>query len=320
MSRVPTRKKAARRKGAAAPAPRRTRAQQIKDLCLKAERAREKCDHEASRTLLEKVLALDPDCPDAIWWMGDYWHTMGKREPALKYYRRYLRQYPGDPEAIHMIASLGGRAAPKRASDDYLKLHFDSYAEDFDKSLLKDLEYQGPKVIGRLIAKARGRRKDKGDICDLGCGTGLMGMELHKLARSLTGVDLSRKMLSMARKRGIYDRLSASEVTRFLRANRTSYDIVTAADVLIYIGDVTALFAAAARALRPGGIFAFSVERGASGTYTLTESGRYAHNPEWLRKLAADCGLKVRAQARARLRYELGKPVPGWYAVMEKPA
>lgn len=320
MTSVAKKKKPARTRAAAKKPARRSAAAEIKVLCLRAEKARERCDHEASRKSLEKALALDPECSDAIWWMGDYWHTMGKREPALKFYRRYLRQHPGDAEAVHMIASLGGRAAPKRASDDYLKLHFDSYAEEFDKSLIKELEYQGPKVLARMIAKARGKRAGKADICDLGCGTGLVGVELKDIAKSLTGVDLSRKMLAMARARGLYSRLSNAEVTRFLRANRQGYDLITAADVLIYIGDVTALFAAAARALRPGGMLAFSVEPAKSGSYTLTESGRYTHNPAWLRKLAAQNGLRVVVEMKKRLRYELGKPVPGYYAVMVKTA
>ncbi|MFM2130041.1 MAG: hypothetical protein RL477_1587 [Pseudomonadota bacterium] len=299
---------------------RREVARTIKALCLKAEKAREKCDHEASRAALEKALALDPQCSDAIWWLGDYWHTVGKRAPALRFYRRYLRKHPGDPEAVHMIASLGGRAAPKRASDDYLKLHFDSYAEDFDKSLVKELEYQAPAVLARLIARARGRKSARADICDLGCGTGLVGVALKDIARTLTGVDLSRGMLSKARDRGIYNRLSNSEVTRFLKGNKGAYDIVTAADVLIYIGDVTALFAAAAAALRPGGLLAISAELGKSGSYALTISGRYSHNPAWLRGLAAKNGLSVVAEAKKGLRYEMGEPVPGYYAVLRKPA
>jgi predicted TPR repeat methyltransferase len=219
-----------------------------------------------------------------------------------------------------MIASLGGRAVPRRASDEYLRMHFDSYAEDFDKSLLKELGYQAPKVLGTTVLKTRGSRAPKADICDIGCGTGLVGLELKGIARTLTGVDLSRKMAAQSRARGIYDRVAVSEVTKFLRANKARYDIVTAADVLIYFGDVTALFRAAARALRPGGLFAFTVESRRSGTYHLTVTGRYAHNPAWLDKVGAEAGFIKRSHLRAPLREEVGKPVPGYYGVMERQA
>jgi predicted TPR repeat methyltransferase len=318
MPRVASKTKPARPRAAAKRPSRRAIAEEVKNLCRKAEIAREKNDYEASRVALERALALDPECSDAIWWMGDYWHTVNQREPALKFYRRYLYMHPGDAEALHMIASLGGRAVPKRASDEYLRMHFDSYAEDFDKSLLKELGYQAPKVLGATVLKARGSRAPKADICDIGCGTGLMGLELKGIARTLTGVDLSRKMAALTRARGIYDRVAVGEVTKFLRANKARYDIVVAADVLIYFGDITALFKAAARALRPGGLFAFTAESRRGGTYHLTVTGRYAHNPAWLDKVAAEAGFTKRGHVRAPLREEVGKPVPGYYGVMER--
>ena len=322
MPRVASKSKPARvRPRAAAKRPsRRAIAEEVRKLCRKAEIAREKNDYEASRAALERALALNPRCSDAIWWMGDYWHTVNKPEPALKFYRRYLYLHPGDAEAVHMIASLGGRAVPKRAADEYLRMHFDSYAEDFDKSLLKELGYQAPKVLGAAVLKVRGQRAGKADICDVGCGTGLVGLELKGIAQTLTGVDLSRKMAAQTRARGIYDRVVVSEITRFLRANKERYDVVTAADVLIYFGDVTALFRAAARALRPGGLFAFTVESRRSGTYHLTVTGRYAHNPAWLDKVGAEAGFIKRGHVRAPLREEVGKPVPGYYGVMERQA
>ncbi len=324
MPPVKAKKKTARRPAAAKDAVKapsaRMIAKQVRDLCAKAEAARADSDEKASRVFLEQVLKLDPKCAEAIWWMGDYWHTVGKRETAIKFYRRYLREHPGDAEALHMIASLGGRTPPKRASDDYLRLHFDSYAEDFDKSLVGDLQYQAPKVLRKLIDRARSTKAPKADVCDIGCGTGLVGLELKSLARTLTGVDLSRKMVTLSRKRGIYDRLSVGEVTKFLRANKGRFDLVVAADVLIYFGDITVLFNAASEALRPGGMFAFTVEARRGGTYHLTVSGRYNHDPVWLRKVGAAAGLAEKRVQKVRLRYELGKAVMGHYAVLEKKA
>ncbi len=298
---------------------RKSAAAEIRTLLARAEKAREREDHEASRKALERVLELSPRNDQAIWWMGDYWHTVDKAKPALKYYRAYLKIHPGDPEAVHMIASLGGRPAPKRASDDYVAMHFDSYAEDFDKSLVGELKYQAPKLLVRAVAKVRGRNAEAGDVLDLGCGTGLVGVEVKPMARKLVGVDLARKMLREARKRGIYDRLVAEEVTKFARSQRGKFDIIVSADVLIYFGDITALFRAAAKALRPGGVFGISVESHSGGTYKLTSSGRYSHNPAWLRQVAEKAGLLQRHGAKGRLRFEVGKPVPGYFAVYQRP-
>jgi predicted TPR repeat methyltransferase len=291
---------------------------EIKKLSKRAEKAREDEDHEASRKALEQILELNPDHADSIWWMADFWHTVGSAPPALKFYRRYLKIHPGDPEAIHMIASLGGGRTPKRASNDYVSMHFDSYADDFEKSLISELKYQAPKLVARAIAKVRGKKPPPADILDLGCGTGLVGVKMKPLAKTLTGVDLARKMVQIARKRGIYDKLAVAEVTKYLRDNRNKFDIIVNADVMIYFGDITALFRAAAAALRPGGLYAFSVESHPKGTYTLTDTGRYKHNPKWLRTIGKEVGLIERHNTTGRLRFEVGKPVPGYYGVMEK--
>ena len=67
------------------------------------------------------------------------------------------------------------------------------------------------------------------DILDAGCGTGLCGVLLKPLARSLTGVDLSASMLKKAKQRGIYDRLVEDEITRFLSEHVAAFDVVASA-------------------------------------------------------------------------------------------
>lgn len=46
------------------------------------------------------------------------------------------------------------------------------------------------------------------EICDLGCGTGLVGVELQKAGYvNITGVDCSEGMLHEANKKGAYKKL-----------------------------------------------------------------------------------------------------------------
>src|SRR5262249_49873862 len=99
------------------------------------------------------------------------------------------------------------------------------------------------------------------DVLDLGCGTGLMGAQLAAHTRRLVGVDLSRKMLQQAGKRGIYQALECRDIAEVLEAAEPgSYDIVAAADVFVYMGKLDALVARLKTVLRPTGMFAFSVE------------------------------------------------------------
>ena len=292
--------------------------EQAEKLCKKAKKAREDGDDDKNRDLLDKAIALDPESDDAVWWLGDYWHFNGKPKLALEYFRRYLELVPGDDEAIHMIASLGGRKAPKRASDGFVRDHFGVFAEHFDETLVKDLKYQVPKLLFRAVRDVRGRKAPAMDILDLGCGTGLVGERFSKVAERLVGVDLAPEMAKAARKRGVYTAVAVSEVTKYLRKANAKYDLVTAGDVLIYIGDLEPLFRGVRRVLRSGGLFALSAESQKRGTFKLSKSGRYVHSLAYLTKMAHKAGFAESARAYERLRFELGKPAMGHVVVYAK--
>ena len=87
--------------------------------------------------------------------------------------------------------------------------------------------------------------------------------------------------------------------------------LVVAADVLIYIGALDAVFAGVRRVLTPGAAFVFSVEEGTGEGFTLRPSLRYAHGEAYLRRLAAEHGFSVRSLARLALREEQRVPVAG---------
>lgn len=79
------------------------------------------------------------------------------------------------------------------------------------------------------------------DVLDLGCGTGQVGAWLKDYARSLVGVDLSRAMLEAAKRKGLYTSLYNGRLETYLaeaQKNSEQYDLVVAADVFAYLGDV----------------------------------------------------------------------------------
>jgi predicted TPR repeat methyltransferase len=240
----------------------------------------------------------------------------GQLERARRMFAWGLAINPDDAELTHMVAASNGRAAPPRASDEYVTTLFDRFADVFDERLVGELGYRTP----ALIAEAAARHLPGGrvDILDAGCGTGLCGPLLRPFARRLVGVDLSPGMLERASARGTYDELRAEEITRAMAAEPSSYDLVVAADVLVYFGDLTELFRAMAVALRPGGIGAASVEREDGPGYALRPSGRYAHNPGYVREAAAGAGLEEVEGRPCELRLEAGRPVAGWIAVVQR--
>jgi predicted TPR repeat methyltransferase len=125
-------------------------------------------------------------------------------------------------------------------------------------------------------------------------------------------------MLAKAAERNVYAQLVQADIVDFLREHPTAFDLVMAADVLIYLGDLAGLFEALAGALRPGGYFAFSVEVAANG-WTVLPSGRFAHADAYVRDLAAS-GFEVLEHEVTMLRREGAGTASGGLYVMRRKA
>jgi predicted TPR repeat methyltransferase len=160
------------------------------------------------------------------------------------------------------------------------------------------------------------------DVLDAGCGTGLCGPLVRAHARTLTGVDLSARMLEKARQRGVYDQLHKAELTHYLTQHRERWDVVLSADTLCYFGDLDAVLAASHGALRPGGRLIFTVEalQGEQGVpFHLHPNGRYAHRHGYVGAAMARAGFdEIRIDGQV-LRNECGEPVRGWLVSGRRP-
>lgn len=238
---------------------------------------------------------------------------------AIAAAERALRLGPGDPAAQELVTKLRGRLAPleDRASPDYVRTLFDQNAQRFDEDLAR-LGYQAPKLLRDAVAEvspdARGL-----DVFDLGCGTGLAGAAFRPLARRLVGCDLAPRMLEEAARRGVYDHLEECDLLEALDREEAAWDLILAADVLVYFGDLAETFRRAARALKAGGLFAFTVERGPDEAWALTPRGRFQHGASYLRAEAERAGLAVAHLAPApELRRERNAPVEGLVAVLRR--
>jgi predicted TPR repeat methyltransferase len=207
-----------------------------------------------------------------------------------------------------------------RAPEDYITSYFDKFAETFDRQLVEALGYRCPEQLYAIVVtEAARQRVPISRIVDLGCGTGLAGPLLARFGGSLTGVDLSRGMLAKARERAVYDSLVSSEVVAYLEAQpEEAFDLVFAADVLIYIGDLAPLIAHVARVLAPGRFFALSIEQeNTSETFQILPSGRFAHQPAYVLDLCRGSFI-LRHREPTILRLEAGKPVEGMLMLFER--
>jgi len=244
--------------------------------------------------------------------LGYSLYAVGRVDDALHVFQRWLEISPDHPIARHMVVACSGKDVPARAPDDYIVEYFGRFADSFDE-VLGSLGYRAPELVAASVAALEAAPERQFDVLDAGCGTGLCAPLLRPYARRLVGVDLSSAMIDKARARSLYDELVVGELVEALRTRPAAFDLIAAADVLVYFGDLAEVFAAAAAALRPGGRLAFTVEADRDpSAFRIHPHGRYSHGANYLTHALASAGLAVEQIEKETLRKEKGEAVSGF--------
>ena len=260
-----------------------------------------------------KVITLQPKHREARKLLALAHCTLGEIGEAVRIFEQWLEEEPGDPIALHMLAACTRRGVPARASNGFVERTFDSFASSFE-SKLKKLSYRVPALVVAMLEDSHLEPSKHLDVLDAGCGTGLCGPLVAPYARRLVGVDLSTGMLAHAKEKNVYDELLKTELTEYLRNNLGAFDLIVSGDALVYFGDLKDVLAAAVAALRPNGLFVFTLEHAIGGRadfeYRLELHGRYSHTRGYVEQLLAFSGLQPEI-AQTELRMEAGVPVMG---------
>jgi len=264
---------------------------------------------------LQQTLERAPDWPPAWFALGEAREKLDDKPGAAQAFRAALAADPTDAlGAAPRLAVLGEGSPARGLPRAYVARLFDDYAARFDRHLVGDLAYRAPQLIdAALEASAPNRRFAR--ALDLGCGTGLAGAPLRARVDRLDGVDLSPAMLAKARERNLYDALDVADLVDHLRRFPAAFNLIVAADALVYCGDLAPVFAAAAAALAPGGLFAFTVETYAGDGYRLGATMRFAHARAYVEATAAAAGMTLRRVEEASSRCEAGAAVAGLVCV-----
>lgn len=265
---------------------------------------------------LQMAIRQQPRFSRAYESLGQLLYRVGHFEHAAHVYSEWAAQEPDNPMARHMAAATSGIDVPERADSEYVARLFDKYARVFDHNL-KELGYRAPELVTATLAAVVDRSVSL-DILDAGCGTGLCGPLLRPLANKLTGVDLSSRMVELARERGAYDELAVDDLCSFMNSRAAQFDVVVAADTFEYFGSLKEVCEAAAIALRAGGVFLFTVEAlpgDSTEPYKLEIHGRYAHSPAYVRQSLQDAGFEVLQLGMETLRVERMQDVKGLVAL-----
>jgi predicted TPR repeat methyltransferase len=259
---------------------------------------------------LNKTVMLVPGKADAFFSLGTIYVELNQRDSALSNFEKCLALDSSQKTKIdYFLRFING--SDINYQSHVAQLH-DNHADTFDSHLTKGLGYDIPRILYEQYNNYY--RRDDGDlitILDLGCGTGLCGREFQSISKSMIGVDLSPKMLEIAKQTNTYDKLIEDDILHYITQLDKSFDLILAADVFIYIGDVDDIIKRCVAILNPGGVIAFSIESVDDAPFKLRISGRYAHSLDYIQSLADRHGLIVDKYTDVEIRKESGVGIKG---------
>ncbi|MGB7099300.1 MAG: methyltransferase [Xanthobacteraceae bacterium] len=273
-------------------------------------------DFAGAADVLAQTVALAPNFATAWFALGAIRDRLGDRNGAVAAFEQARDADPQDYHGARLqLARLGSGDTTPAMSEPYVRRLFDQYAARYDTALTERLAYRGPVLLRQAVEEAiqaSHRPLRFGSMLDLGCGTGLAGAAFGSVADRIVGVDLSPAMIAQAAAKDIYDQLYTSDLTIFLGneiSNASTYDLVLAADVFVYVNDLSPIMAGVARVLSSDGLVALTVETHSGDGVKLLPTLRYAHGEPYIRGMLSEAGLAPFSIARAAVRSEKGVPV-----------
>ena len=257
--------------------------------------------------------SIDWDAMDALYDEAREADVTGDTGKAVTLYRELLQRDPDDHLGVSLrLAKLTGEH-PAKAPNAYVAALFDQTAELFDSILVDELGYNVPLLIADALKSLQLGPFDS--WLDLGCGTGLCAMALEEVTKRRTGVDLAPTMIEIAYELELYEKLYVGEAVSFLRSPEAAgpYALITAADVLPYIGDLDPLFGALEARTASGSVLAFSSEHlaGNAWDFQVGAHKRFAHSSNCITRTLKAHGWEQFRTDRITVRLEQGEPVPG---------
>jgi predicted TPR repeat methyltransferase len=279
---------------------------------------------QAERALpeLERAVAIDPR--HFVSWHSRANTLIALNRPleALECYARALEIDPANQLAMenrdNALFQLGRL---KRCPTGFMRTLFDQFSSHYDGTMLEKLQYRAHLHLRELADRALTKPTGPLRVLDLGCGTGLAGIAFRDFAGGgpIDAVDLAPKMLEAAKARGIYRNLMLGDLEAELFALTSQYDLILAADTMIYLGDLSRTFAGVSKRLDPNGHYLFAVESLDGEGWEQTPQNRFRHSQNYLRSEADLAGLEVIAIDPCVLRNEHDVAVGGFAVALRKP-
>lgn len=273
--------------------------------------------YKESISYLEHAAQLEPSYLPIHVNLGAIYLKLNRIPDTIRHYKEALKIKPDDAEIQYILSALEKGQTPDQAPAEYLSHLFDQYATYYDKHLTEHLQYKAHELLFKAVEEEGIVENSQWTILDLGCGTGLCAQLFKRSAKKLIGIDISEKMIEIAKEKNIYDILKVENVESALDEFKEN-DLILASDVFSYIGKLELIYERVFEALHSGGLFAYTVEKTYTEPYELQKTLRYAHSKKYIDELTKKSGFTMIRFDKIVLRKQHNTPVEGYLVVLKK--
>jgi predicted TPR repeat methyltransferase len=277
----------------------------------------EEGDIKVAFELAQQVLELAPDFAPAYTLLGRALLALNRGKEAVSVFHQALSKDEQDLSGAGLELAKLGILPEKALREGFIRSLFDAYAPRFEAHLTQELHYRAPLLMMNML-EYHFPQRHYNRVLDIGCGTGLMGEAIRPHCAWLAGCDLSPVMMAQAQMKGVYDHLAAEEAIHFLKKQTDQADLILAADVLVYMGDLALLFFAAEQVMHDESCFVFTVQDYDGSGFQLGDDARYAHSKEYVKSCLANRNLIIFEEEDVSTRRDQGKDVAGTLYLVKK--
>jgi len=271
-------------------------------------------DYQEAAGLCFNILSLDPSMTAAHVRLATIlpkWSYSNKKE-ALNYAKAWQKHFPDNPLARQTLNALSGKINEEDLFT-YTQNFYDAFAETYDQKM-NELECKVPDLIRQKLSDFSFK-----NALEIGCGTGLCGKILSNVCNKLTGIDFSEKMIEKAKQTKAYSTLKTIDALDFLLQTKETFDLIVAADVFCYIGEMNGLFSQVGKHLRKDGLFVFTIEKSdKENGFEINPFGRILHSRNYIKKLIDNNKLEIKDEEELEIRKEGSSHAKGIVFVCQK--
>ena len=257
-------------------------------------------DYQEAAGLCFNILSLDPTMQDAHIRLSSIlpkWSALDKKE-ALRYAKAWCKHFPDNPLARQTLNALSGRINEEDLFT-YTQNLYDAFADTYDQKM-EELECKVPSLIKEKLSSLHFK-----NALEIGCGTGICGKMIAPFCDKITGIDFSQKMIEKAKETNVYSKLKVVDALDFLSQTKETFDLIVAADVFCYIGDLEKLFTEIKWHLKKDGYFVFSIEKSDKGSsFEINPFGRILHSKKYMEELISNNELTIKDKVEDEIRKE----------------